>query len=126
MKKLIKGSLASKNEIARKVDEIVEWINEREKEDAPEEPKEDYIRVINSFINYVEEADGSFVCDESVKKFAEKLKAFKTLKAKGFVWQGWEEGALDNGMCIIGCQIPENNWDTDVVKDLDALFGGEE
>ena len=50
-----------------------------------EEPKEDYIRVITSFINYVEEADDSFACDESVKKFVEKLKAWKRLRDKRLV-----------------------------------------
>lgn len=30
MKKLVKGALASSNEIATKVNEIVEWINRRE------------------------------------------------------------------------------------------------
>lgn len=51
-----------------------------------EEPKEDYIRVIESFIHYVEEADESFYCDESVKKFVEKLKAWKRLKEAQFAF----------------------------------------
>lgn len=63
-----------------------------------------------------------FETPEEAEKAMEKLKAFKRLKDKGFVWQGWEEGAMDNGMCVIGCQIPENNWETDVVEDLDLLF----
>lgn len=67
-----------------------------------------------------------FETREEAEKAVDKLKAWKRLKDKGFVWQGWEEGAMDNGMCVIGCQIPENNWETDVVEDLDLLFGGEE
>lgn len=62
---------------------------------------------------------------EEAEKAVEKLKALKRLKDKGFVWQGWEEGVIDNGMCVIGCQISENDWETDVVEDLDLLFGGE-
>lgn len=60
------------------------------------------------------------------ERAVEKLKAYRRLKDKGFVWQGWEEGSLGNGMCVIGFQIPENNWETDVVEDLDLLFGEEE
>lgn len=67
-----------------------------------------------------------FKSKEAAEQAVEKLKAWNRLKAKGFVWQGWEEGAMDNSMCVIGCQIPENNWDTDVVKDLDLLFSEEE
>lgn len=65
-----------------------------------------------------------FEVKEQAEKAVEKLKAWQRLKAKGFVWQDWEEGSMDNGTCVIGCQIPENNWETDVVEDLDLLFGG--
>ena len=74
----------------------------------------------------MQEIGNYFKTREEAEKAVEKLKAWKRLKDKGFVWQGWEEGAMDNGMCVIGCQIPENNWETDVVDDLDLLFGGEE
>ena len=85
-----------------------------------EEPKEDYIRVINSFINYVEEADDSFVCDESVKKFVEKLKAWKRLEDKGFKFYGY--GHADE------CEIEiVARWNKVNIKDdLDLLFGGKE
>lgn len=90
-----------------------------------EEPKEDYIRVIESFIHYAEEADDSFYCDKSVKKFVEKLKAWKRLKDKGFrfnAWYGssknidWEITSLENE-----AYIPRQ-----ICDDLDLLFGGEE
>lgn len=77
-------------------------------------------------IENLEEIGLLFKTKEEAERAVEKLKAWKRLKDKGFVWQGWEEGSLDNGMCIIGCQIPENNWETDVVEDLDLLFGEEE
>lgn len=80
-----------------------------------EEPIDDLIEIGNYF-NSKEDAYDAW----------DKLKAWKRLKDKGFVWQGWEEGGLDNGMCIVGCQIPEDNWETDVVEDLDLLFGEEE
>ena len=90
-----------------------------------EEPKEDYIRVIESFILYVEEADDSFYCDESVKKFVEKLKAWKRLKDNGFRFDGWDENHHNLGIIEFSFDKVENNvWDFD--KDLDLLFGGDE
>lgn len=98
-----------------------------------EEPKEDYIRVITSFIHYVEEADDSFCCDESVKKFAEKLDAYRRLKEKGFKFIGVR--ALGK---VIDFDMPEsyhrvafdrtdvNKDQLDFYKDLDLLFGDEE
>lgn len=92
-------------------------------EDA-KEPKEDYIRVIESFINYVEEADESFYCDESVKKFVEKLKAVKRLKYKGFRFDKW---CNDNEKYLGDFVIYAHTKDlTDIVGDLDLLFGGED
>jgi len=101
-----------------------------------EEPKELYWVNYDGSISHAEEGTMSFGKQkqignyfdtrEEAEKAVEKLKAWKRLKDKGFVWQGWEEGSMDNGMCVIGCQIPENNWETDVVEDLDLLFGGEE
>ena len=88
-----------------------------------EEPKEDYIRVIESFIHYVEEADGSFCCDESVKKFVEKLKAWKRLKDAGFEFKGWK--VLDHDSPRIYFNVYRKNSD-DIVPFLDLLFGGEE
>lgn len=67
-----------------------------------------------------------FETKEEAEQAVEKHKAWARLKAKGFTWQGWEEGAMDNGMYIVGFQIPEENWETDVVEDLDICFGGED
>ena len=82
--------------------------------------------ITDECLEYVRELGLGFATREEAERAVEKLKAWKRLKDKGFVWQGWEEGAMDNGMCVIGCQIPENNWETDVVEDLALLFGGEE
>lgn len=93
-----------------------------------EEPEKDYIRVIESFIHYAEEADDSFYCDKSVKKFIEKLKAWKRLENAGFKFKEYEGiwGGTDDGACggegkidfaILGDFNP---------KDLDLLFGGKE
>ena len=86
-----------------------------------EEPKEDYILVIENFIYYAEEADDTFYCDESVKKFIEKLKAWKRLKDKGFRFDCWYGGSKS-----ILFSIPQEIIDTPTAKDLDLLFGGEE
>lgn len=123
MEKLIKGSLASGIETARKVNEIVEWINNNANLIAiiAEKPqnrcKKDWC---------VDSDLLKFETKEQAERAAEKLDAFTRLKNKGLVWQGWEEGAMDNGMGIVSFQIPEDNWETDVVRDLDLLFGGEE
>lgn len=96
-------------------------------EDYHEEPKEDYIRVIESFIHYVEEADESFYCDESVKKFVEKLKAWKRLKDKGFRFTGYthkDRGRLDE--LEIYCQLGECPENIEEMDDVHLLFGGEE
>lgn len=100
-----------------------------------EEAKENYILNFNGdtlrwdngkrdrkITKQLQEIGNYFETEEEAEKAVEKLKAWKRLKDKGFVWQGWEEGAMDNGMCVIGCQIPENNWETDAVEDLDLLF----
>ncbi len=96
---------------------IEEW------EDYHEEPKEDYIRVIESFIHYVEEADESFYCDESVKKFVEKLKAWKRLKDKGFRFTGYDTNYGHHRASFI---FEKEAWTTETEPDLDLLFGGEE
>lgn len=69
-----------------------------------EEPKEDYKKVIDTIVRYVEESSSYWDCDESVKKFVEKLKAYKRLKDKGFKIEGIKE-----------------DW-----QDLDLLFGGDD
>ena len=88
-----------------------------------EEPKEDYIRVIESFIHYVEEADDSFYCDESVKKFIEKLKAWKRLKDKGFKFLWWLSTSSGDQ---VDFYIPSDDFDKEAELDLDLLFGGKE
>ena len=93
-----------------------------------EEPEKDYIRVIESFIYYVEEADDSFYCDESVKKFVEKLKAWKRLKDAGFKFNNWiydyKEAEKENerGLCIGASYEQLSKVDA---NDINLLFGGE-
>lgn len=83
--------------------------------------KEDYIRVIESFIDYVEKADESFECDESVHKFTEKLKAWRRLKEKGFKFEWWISEYSGNH---IEFYIDSMEWDNQVNEDLDLLFEG--
>lgn len=87
------------------------------------ESKDDAMRVIDSFIQYVEEADDSFCCDESMQKFIEKLKAWERLKDKGFRFTDVEAGCrkIDFKMDASYYFVPEC-----VQDDLDLLFGGEE
>lgn len=88
-----------------------------------EEPKEDYIRVIDSFIHYVEEADESFECDESVHKFIEKLKAWRRLTNKGFRFSGFAYTELKDYARV---NIRATMINDSINEDLNLLFGGEE
>ncbi len=96
------------------------------------EPKDDYIRVIESFIHYVEEADESFYCDETVQEFVKKLKAWKRLKGLGFRFIG--ETCEYKPNKHFGSVFFETSGDiSDIYEDavefyddLDLLFEGEE
>lgn len=67
-----------------------------------------------------------FETREEAEKAVEKLETLQRLKDKGFVFQGWEEGNLGNGIGTIDFYIPEYDLETDVVDDLNLLFEGEE
>lgn len=120
------GSMNERGEAVHSYSSLAELTEEWE--DVPEEPKEDYIRVIESFIHYVEEADDSFYCDESVKKFIETLKAWKRLKNAGFEFKGYEGiwGETDDGACGGEGKIDFAVSGEFSPKDLDLIFGGEE
>lgn len=91
-----------------------------------EEPKDDYIRVIESFINYVEEADESFYCDETVQNFAKKLKAWRRLKDARFEF-GTSKYNLDeessNTIAYDGIVTFKGIAYEDFVDDLNLIFG---
>lgn len=92
-----------------------------------EEPKDDAMRVIDDFIQYVEEEDDLFRYDESVQKFIDKLKAWRKLMDYwGTEILGWEIRDMPTG----------GNWQTVNVKFnirarkeptelMDLLFGDE-
>ena len=106
-------------------------------EDAPEEPKEYW---------YID-ADGKLLCEpsddrcefdnncrgignyfgteEEAEKAVEKLKAWKRLKDRGFRFYGYQFHDILSGVLNIKAEF-ENSSDTQIVKDLDLLFGGEE
>lgn len=109
-------------------------------EDAPEEPKEYW------YIDWNGEAGRSDIHDErteqmklignyfeskeEAEKAVEKLKAFKRLKDKGFSFDPVDryEALCGNGfnIPITATMPPEAYTDTEVSKDLDICFGGEE
>lgn len=107
--------------------------------DAPEEPEgwwficqKDNVYESHATNSTLRDSDADreignyFATKEETEAALRKLKAWKRLRGKGFVFKGWEESIIDDGTFMVACQIPEDNWDTDVVKDLDLLFGGEE
>lgn len=88
------------------------------------EPKDDAMRVIDDFIQYVEEEDDLFRYDESVGKFVKKLKAWRRLKDKGFRFRGVGDGWGEIYYSFPNAEDMFEN--SDIRKDLDLLFGGEE
>lgn len=92
-----------------------------------EEPKEDYKKVIDTIVRYVEESSSYWACDESVKKFVEKLKAWRRLKDKGFKFDEYIVAHNSNGdLCGQAFYKAGDYCIEDVEKDLDLLFGGED
>lgn len=77
-----------------------------------------------------EELGLKFNTEEEAEKAVEKLKAFKRLKDKGFSFDPVDryEALCGNGfnIPITATMPPEAYTDTEVSKDLDICFGGEE
>lgn len=62
-----------------------------------------------------------FLSREEAEKAVEKLKAWKRLKDKGFMFDTWYGGNK-----VITFSIPQEIIDEPTAKDLDLLFGGGE
>lgn len=58
--------------------------------------------------------------EEEAEKAVEKLKAWKSLRDKGFQFESWFGGSNDISFWL------DTEIDEDIEKDLDILFGGEE
>ena len=63
-----------------------------------------------------------FETEEEAEKAVEKLKAWKRLKDKGFVFDGYH---IPAGEIHFNMEIPKDSLDG-IAKDLDLLFGGKE
>lgn len=83
-----------------------------------------------SIIRKYKEIGNYFETEEEAEKAAEKLKAFKRLKHKGFRFEPVDryEALCGNGfnIPITATMPPEAYTDVEVSKDLDILFGGKE
>ena len=107
-------------------------------EDVPKEPKsfwtinttfdcaEPIVSVIEISERYYNDKDAKsignyFETKEEAEKAVEKLKAWKRLKDKGFMFDTWYGGNK-----VITFSIPQEIIDEPTAKDLDLLFGGEE
>lgn len=83
-----------------------------------------------------EEIGNYFETREEAEKAAEKLKAWKRLKDKGFQITGWDNSIGDDyyktGQIVLNLNNVKNTeWDEyerigEIKNDLDLLFGGEE
>ena len=104
-------------------------------EDAPEEPKEYYWyiddlgivsidRVQSSTIAMRKNFGNCFSSRKEAEKAVEKLRTWKRLKEKGFRFDSWKNDKEKYlGDFVIYAHIKDL---TDIVDDLDLLFGGEE
>ena len=109
-------------------------------EDAPEEPKGyfyirdggniDYYRKEGSITERHKSIGNYFETKEEAEKAAEKLKAWKRLKDKGFRFYRWNKGSLLKSLpntIEFACDDTEMWTWGDIQDDLDLLFsGGEE
>ena len=110
-------------------------------EDVAEEPKEyywiDYDGKVKSFIDLYEwqdkmkEIGNYFATKEEAEKAVERLRAWKSLKDKGFRFCGW---ATNEGIRGVDFEVPDSFFSEhnhscisdETRADLDLLFGGEE
>ena len=60
-----------------------------------------------------------FETKEEAEKAVEKLKAWKRLKDKGFEFKGGDDAC-------ISYEFPIEKWNSELEKDFELLFGGEE
>lgn len=68
-----------------------------------------------------------FETEEEAEKAAEKLKAWKRLKDKGFRFNNWDLDADDEDVnVLLSSDSYKGNKVYDFANDLDLLFGGEE
>ncbi len=105
-------------------------------EDVPEEPKDfQYIMADGNidlqadnnsiFSNNLKEIGNYFETEEEAEKAVEKLKAWKRLKDKGVELYGWRKNPTGTYDFLARWKdIPPKM--TDIINDLDLLFGGEE
>ena len=113
-------------------------------EDAPEEPKGTYFINTQGDVQFWDSSSFAYPDDwtkekeignyfdsrEEAEKVVKKLKALKRLKDKGFSFDPVDryEALCGNGfnIPITATMPPEAYTDTEVSKDLDICFGGEE
>lgn len=95
------------------------------KYDSLAELNEDWEDVPTEEVWYLGERIGNYsMPKEEAEKAAEKLKAWKRLKDKGFRFKGYTDDSGDLFSCqFIRCRF--DDFGKESRKDLDLLFGGE-
>lgn len=114
-----------------KLKDLEEW------EDVPEEPKEYWFINSCGAVEVRAEEEQPAVADmhkqfgnyfetkEGAEKAVEKLKAWKRLKDKGFEFTNWEFKYVLDGSLVIEAGLNFDN-DSNIQRDLEICFGGEE
>ena len=121
----------------RKYDSIKDFTDHWE--DAPEEPRGCWIINVLGIVEYthfrnkdeaemLREIGNRFETREEAEKAAERLRAWKRLKDKGFRFDGW---TIDDDLKISICTNFEGDniyseSEKEIRTNLDLLFGGEE
>ena len=85
-------------------------------------PEEDIIPVNPRLIDRLKEIGNYFETKEEAEKTVEKLKAWKRLKDKDFMFWGY---SWDEGIRFTANEVTDMNYE-EAKKDLDLLFGGKE
>ena len=103
-----------------------------------EEPKEYWYVTDNGYIctntddgdswdEYRKEVGNYFSSREEAEKAVERLRAWKRLKDKGFMFDGYDVAHKSNGNLAGQIFYDADNYSIeDVEKEMDLLFGGEE
>lgn len=73
----------------------------------------------DSTLSDYREIGNYFETKEEAKKAVEKLKAWKRLKDKGLKFKGGDDAC-------ISYELPIEKWNSELEKDFELLFGGEE
>lgn len=121
----IYSSLAELNEEWQDYEEPKKWFTINKFDGSIQEINDDTCAWTDEEKNSIAELGFRFETEEEAEKAAEKLKAWKRLRDKGFRFTAWYGGSKNIDWEITSLEN-ETYIPRQVCDDLDLLFGGEE